>query len=118
MLPATLSMAALPPLGGFISKELFYEAMLGAGALPTLIAVLGSALTFAYSFKFLGVFVGPFRCRRPHVHEAPPAMLVPPALLALLAVLFGVFPWEATVATPVVALAAPALGFEAEALYL
>lgn len=116
--PAALSMAGLPPFGGFISKELFYEEMLHAGTLPIALAVFGSVMTFAYSLKFLGVFVGPYRCPRPQVHEAPAAMLLPPALLALLVVLFGVFPWDATLATPVVALAAPVLGFEAEALSL
>ena len=117
-LPAALSMAGLPPFGGFISKELFYEEMLRAGTLPIALAVLGSVMTVAYSFKFLGVFVGAYRCHRPNVHEAPWGMLLPPALLTLLVVLFGVFPWNATLATPIVALAAPALGFEAKALYL
>ena len=117
-LPAALSMAGLPPFGGFISKELFYEEMLRAGTLPIALAVLGSVMTVAYSLKFLGVFVGVYRCHRPHVHEAPWGMLLPPASLTLLALMFGIFPWDATLATPIVALAAPALGFEAEALYL
>ncbi len=116
--PAALSMAGLPPFGGFISKELFYEAMLRAGTLPIVIAVVGSVMTFAYSLKFLGVFIGPYRCLRPHVHEAPVWMLLPPALLTVLVTLFGTVPWDATLATPMVALAAPALGFDAEALYL
>lgn len=117
-LPVALSMAGLPPAGGFISKELFYEVALGSGTLAALIAVAGSVLTFAYTLKLLSVFVGPYRCLRPHVHEAPLAMLLPPALLGVLTLLFGVWPWSATLATPVVGLAAPALGFDAEALYL
>lgn len=32
--PAALSMAGLPPFGGFISKELFFEGMLQQGSLP------------------------------------------------------------------------------------
>ncbi len=116
--PAALSMAGSPPFGGFISKELFYEEMLRSGTWPIALAVLGSVMTFAYSLRFLSVFVGPYRCHRPHVHEAPLWMLLPPALLSGLVILFGVFPWDATLATPVVALAAPALGFEAHALYL
>ena len=116
--PAALSMAGLPPFGGFISKELFYEAMLRSGTLPMVLAVVGSVMTLTYSLRFLGVFVGPYRCHRPNVHEAPSGMLLPPALLSVLVILFGVFPWHATLATPVVALAAPALAFEAKALYL
>ena len=116
--PAALSLAGLPPFGGFISKELFYEAMLDAGTLPTLIAVLGSVMTFAYSLKFLQVFVGPYRAECPGVRSVSLGLLLPPAFLSVLVVVFGVLPWKATLATPVVALAAPALGFEAEALYL
>lgn len=117
-LPAALSMAGLPPLGGFISKELFYESMLHAGALPLLLSVLGSAMTFAYSFKFLRVFFGPWRSEKAHVHEAPPLLLAPPALLSALALLFGIFPWHSTLATPLVGLAGSSLGFEAKALTL
>ena len=116
--PAALSMAGLPPFGGFISKELFYEAVLRSGPLPLALAVVGSVMTLTYSLRFLGVFFGPYRCHRPNVHEAPLGMLLPPALLSVLVVLFGVFPWNATLATPIVALAAPALAFEAKALYL
>ena len=116
--PAALSMAGLPPFGGFISKELFYEAVLRSGPLPLALAVVGSVMTLTYSLRFLGVFFGPYRCHRPNVHEAPLGMLLPPALLSVLVILFGVFPWSATLATPIVALAAPALAFEAKALYL
>ena len=116
--PAALSMAGLPPFGGFISKELFYEAVLRSGPLPLALAVVGSVMTLTYSLRFLGVFFGPYRCHRPNVHEAPLGMLLPPALLSVLVILFGVFPWNATLATPIVALAAPALAFEAKALYL
>ena len=116
--PAALSMAGLPPFGGFISKELFYETMLHSGTLPMILAVVGSVMTLTYSLRFLSVFVGPYRCHRPNVHEAPLGMLLPAALLSVLVVLFGVFPWQATLVTPVVALAAPALAFAAEPLYL
>ena len=92
--------------------------MINGGTLPIALAVVGSVMTFAYSLKFLRVFVGPYRCHRPNVHEAPLWMLLPPALLSVLVVLFGVFPWDATLATPVVSLAAPALEFEVHALYL
>ena len=116
--PAALSMAGLPPFGGFISKELFYEEMLRSGTLPMVLAVVGSVMTLTYSLRFLSVFVGPYRCHRPNVHEAPLGMLFPTALLSVLVILCGVFPWNATLATPVVALAAPALAFKAKALYL
>lgn len=90
---AAFSMAGLPPLGGFISKELFFEAMLHQGPLFILVAVVGSALTFAYTFRLLRVFAGPPRAPEgAHPHEAPPGLTLPAALLAGVALLFGVWP--------------------------
>ena len=113
--PAALSMAGLPPLGGFISKELFYEEMLHDGTLPILIAVAGSVMTFAYSLRFIKVFFGPYVCARPNVHEAPPALWLPVVPLSLATVLFGVLPLTATWFT---SLAAPTFGYEGEYLAL
>ena len=124
-LPAALSMAGLPLLGGFISKELFYEEMLHAGALPMIIAVTGSVMTFAYSLKFLSVFFGPFRSENPKVHEASVPFWLPAAPLSVATILFGLVPLEfgsnpltsATLATWLTNLAAPGLGYEPESLY-
>ena len=113
--PAALSMAGLPPLGGFISKELFYEEMLHDGTLSIFIAVAGSIMTFAYSLRFLKVFFGPYVCARPNVHEAPPALWLPVVPLSLATVLFGVLPVTATWFT---SLAAPTFGYEGEYLAL
>lgn len=97
---ASLSMAGVPPLGGFISKELFYEAMLHQGPVFIAVAVLGSALTFAYSFRLLRVFWGP--PRHPagaEPHEAPPGLLMPAGLLTLIALTFGLLPGSAEALT-------------------
>jgi multicomponent Na+:H+ antiporter subunit A len=97
---ASLSMAGLPPLGGFISKELFYGAMLNRGPLFLAVAVVGSALTFAYSFRLLSVFLG--RPRAPEgqqPHEAPPGLTLPAALLVGAALCFGLWPGSAEVLT-------------------
>ena len=100
---ATLSMAGLPPLGGFISKELFYEAMLHAGPGFIAVAVIGSALTLAYCARLIRIFFGGFEVPlddggqplKPAIHEAGPGLLLPPALLAGAALLFGVWPASA-----------------------
>lgn len=104
---ATLSMAGLPPLGGFISKELFYEAMLHHGPAYMAVAVLGSILTFAYCGRLLSIFFPPrqaltaemeaFRTKavKAHIHEAGPALYLPPLLLVGAALLFGVVPASA-----------------------
>lgn len=104
---ATLSMAGLPPLGGFISKELFYEAMLHQGPAFITVAVLGSALTFAYCWRLLSIFFTHRHTLTPemetyrqahvneHLHEASPGLYLPPALLVGAAVLFGLLPGTA-----------------------
>ncbi|KEF35585.1 NADH-ubiquinone oxidoreductase [Deinococcus sp. RL] len=97
---ASLSMAGLPPLGGFISKELFYETMLHQGPLFLAVAVAGSALTFAYSFRLMRVFLGASRApdgAKPH--EAPPGLTLPAASLALTALAFGLLPATAEALT-------------------
>lgn len=100
---AALSMAGVPPLNGFLSKEMFYESSLEmghilGGPLEYLIpaaAVLGGAFTFAYSIRFIdGIFLGRRRSEHlpKHMHEPTPVMLAPPALLAILVILIGIFP--------------------------
>jgi multicomponent K+:H+ antiporter subunit A/multicomponent Na+:H+ antiporter subunit A len=118
-IPAALSMAGLPPFGGFISKELLFEAMLAQGYVPIGIAVLASVMTFAYSLKFLWVFIGPLRLG--DVAEpvrAPLPLLLPVVPLALAAVLFGVFPWSNTSAAFFTDLARPTFGYAQQALTL
>jgi multicomponent K+:H+ antiporter subunit A len=104
------SLAGLPPLGGFGSKEYFLEQTLETGS-PVLVvaAVLGSALTVVYLLRWLtGAFsasaADPARWRR------PPAMLVlVPGILAALTLLLGLFPgWAAdALVNPAAATAAP-----------
>ncbi|MEJ2290224.1 MAG: proton-conducting transporter membrane subunit [Deinococcales bacterium] len=116
--PAALSMAGVPPFGGFVSKELFYEAMQHEGWLPALIAVTGSVMTFAYSLRFLTVFFGPFRAEAPEIHRPHAAFWLPVLPLTAAVVLFGFVPPQATLATPLTDLAAPGLGFAAKPLAL
>jgi NADH:ubiquinone oxidoreductase subunit 5 (subunit L)/multisubunit Na+/H+ antiporter MnhA subunit len=116
--PAALSMAGLPPLGGFVSKELFFEEMVHQGVLPIVITVLGSVMTFAYSLRFLRVFFGRYRAERPEVHEARWPFWGPVVPLPAAALLFGVFPWRDTLASALTRLAAPTFGYQAEPLTL
>ena len=59
---AAASMAAIPPLYGFMAKEAVFTAMheMGGWGLPVLVGVTaGSVLTVAYSWRFIaGVFPG------------------------------------------------------------
>ncbi|MCL3859542.1 DUF4040 family protein [Actinotalea sp. K2] len=84
---AALSMAGVPPLLGFVSKESLFAAFLEApgpswaGALAGTVAVGAAALTFAYAYRMVqGAFGGPpGEARR---GEASTAYLLAPALAA------------------------------------
>ncbi|WP_194841556.1 Na+/H+ antiporter subunit A [Sporosarcina obsidiansis] len=103
----SFSMAGLPPFNGFLSKELFFEAMLSLkeanlltmdslALLFPLVAWIGSVFTFIYCMiivfqSFLGKTPEPFPGQRP-AHEAPIQMLVAPLVLASLVLLIFFFP--------------------------
>ena len=90
------SMAGLPPLFGFISKEVFYKATYDAPDLAVLLtglAVLSSVMIVAAGGL---VSLKPFFGRAGHTpklpHEAPLSMTLGPMLLAGLTVTFGFLP--------------------------
>jgi multicomponent Na+:H+ antiporter subunit A len=101
-----LSMAGMPPFSGFLSKEMFFTAVLQAsemsmwsmstwGALIPIIAWVGSVFTFVYSLIIvLRTFAGRYRPEKLETtpHEASFGLLLPPMLLASLAIVFGLFP--------------------------
>ena len=90
---AALSMAGLPPLFGFISKELSYEVGLEFG--PWIIAaVVFAGLSFVFVAMAAGV--GPFWGAQKQTprspHEVPVSMWMGILTLAGLSLLFGMFP--------------------------
>jgi multicomponent K+:H+ antiporter subunit A len=94
------SMAGLPPLGGFISKELMlYEtpklALLGLPWLLPVLATLGATFSVGYSLRLAGhLFFGQPREAEPfaRAHDPGAGMWIAPALLTTLAVLLGLIP--------------------------
>ena len=107
---AALSMAAVPPLFGFVAKEQFYVAIL-QGPAPRLFiaaAVIASALFVAIAVA-VGVrpFWGNSMAAGSPVHEAPTSMWLGTIILAVGGVLLGIFP--ALVDLPVLAPAAQAI---------
>ena len=91
---AAASMAGLPPLLGFVGKEAVYATYLGSEA-PWSTAVLavlvtGSALTVAYSARFVW---GAFRTQEDHeptgVHAPGPILVGVPALLSAAGLVAG-----------------------------
>ena len=98
VLLASLSMAGVAPLNGFLSKELMLEeaahtVWLTPWAMGVL-ATIGATFSVGYSFRFLAHgFFGPVRHDYPHTpHDPGPGLWGPPAFLALLVVLVGLFP--------------------------
>ena len=111
---AAMSMAGVPLLNGFLSKEMMLEEAahtywLGnpwiMGALPT----LGATLSVAYSFRFIGhTFFGHKRDDYPaKPHDPGFGLWAGPALLTVLVVLIGVLPM--VIAAPLVDVAAGAV---------
>jgi len=105
---AAASMAGLPPLGGFISKELMlYEtpkiALFGLPWLVPVLATIGAALSVGYSLRLAWhLFFGAAREGEPfeRAHDPGAGMWAAPALLTALAVLLGLIPM--TLAGPLV----------------
>jgi multicomponent Na+:H+ antiporter subunit A len=108
---AAFSLAGFGPLLSFIGKELLLEAVLEAPQywqVFTLAAVLAGvvnvAMALAVAYK---PFFGPLKETPKHVHEAPFSLWIGPGLLALLGILFGIFP--ALVSTNLIAPAVQAI---------
>lgn len=95
---ASLSMAGIPPLNGFLSKEMMLEeaahTALGPAWLLPVLATLGALFSVAYSFRFLAqAFLGPQRTDYPHApHDPGPGLWAAPAFLAALVILIGLMP--------------------------
>lgn len=94
---AALAMCGIPPVLGFISKELVYEAKLQLGSIGWVMAgfgVFANALVVAVAL-IVGVrpFYGKPLHTPKHPHEAPVSLWLGPVVLAGLGLLFGLLPF-------------------------
>ncbi|KAA0016158.1 monovalent cation/H+ antiporter subunit A [Salinicola corii] len=97
---AAASMAGVPLLNGFISKEMMLTETLESGLLGGLawlipvLATLGSVLSVAYSLRLIrNVFFGPEAKELPKTpHEAPFPMRLPMLILVGLCIVIGLIP--------------------------
>ena len=97
---AAASMAGLPPLNGFLSKELFLEETLhlpfpvGPWWLVPALATVGAVLSMGYALRFaLNTFFGKAPASFPHKpHDPPLGMWIPVALLVAGCVAVGLVP--------------------------
>ncbi len=91
---AALSMSGFPPLVGFISKELLYEANLEAGSLLVTAAGLAANVIMVAVAIIVGFrpFHGPPQVAPQAMHEPPLALWLGPAVLAALGLVAGILP--------------------------
>ena len=88
-----ISLAGVPPLNGFASKYLIYEASFKLSPLLGVIAVLSSILLLAVFVKaFQAIFLGPRTELSQSASDPSAGMLLPMAFLVLVMLAFGLFP--------------------------
>ncbi|MGT2514452.1 monovalent cation/H+ antiporter subunit A [Sphingomonas panni] len=111
---AAAAMAGLPPLGGFISKEMMLEqsahtVWAGQALLVPVLATIAAMLSAAYSLRYaVALHFGARRTGDVAAPHDPGAMLLgPPAILGAAALALGLLPM--TLAGPLVAAASAAV---------
>ncbi|MFJ7884053.1 monovalent cation/H+ antiporter subunit A [Pseudomonas sp. NPDC096917] len=116
---ASASMAGVPLLNGFLSKEMFFAETVFINstawveiALPV-IATIAGTFSVAYALRFtVDVFFGPPATDLPHIpHEPPRWMRAPVELLVFTCLMVGIFPAH-TVGPLLAAAAQPVVGGE------
>jgi NADH-quinone oxidoreductase subunit M len=91
---AIISMAGIPPMGGFISKWLIFQSIIDKGLIFIAVAAFfGSIGSFLYVFRPLAaLFLGQEFKEYKKVKEAPILMLIPTFILMGLNIYTGIFP--------------------------
>ncbi len=94
---ASASMAGVPLLNGFLSKEMFFAETLLIGGSEnwwlSIAAVTAGLFSVTYSLRFISVFFGKFAPNLPNEpHEPPRWMRFPVEFLVLLCLLVGIVP--------------------------
>lgn len=88
-----LAIAGIPPFNGFASKLMIYESVFVFNPVLSVIAMVVSILTLASFVKvFHSIFMGPVLPEYSDVKEVPFPMLAGMGILAVVVVLFGLFP--------------------------
>ncbi|NPB05863.1 MAG: NADH-quinone oxidoreductase subunit L [Aquificae bacterium] len=90
---AVLSLAGIPPLSGFFSKEwIVYEAKVSGDPIVFAFVLTAAVLTIYYGFRlWFQIFTGEPNEVAKRAREAYPVMLIPLFILAALTFLVGIF---------------------------
>ena len=93
MLVGTIAISGIPPFSGFFSKDEILAHTFMHSTTMYAIGVLTAMLTSFYMFRMLYLtFYGKFRGtheQEHHLHESPPSMWIPLAVLAILSIAGG-----------------------------
>lgn len=95
LLIGIITLAGMPPLGGFASKFMIYTSLMDAKYLLILSAVMfSSASAFLYIYKLIyGIYLGhPTSKKLESVKEVSWSFLLPQYILAFILVLLGTYP--------------------------
>ncbi len=89
-----VALSGVPPLNGFVSKWMIYEALLQKKEVFLLImAFVGSTGAFLYLYRFIhSVFLGQLPEKYKDVKEVPFLMQLPIWILSALTIVFGIWP--------------------------
>lgn len=89
-----IALSGIPPLMGFGSKWLLYEALIEKGwYLQTGVAFFASTIAFLYCYRLIHtIFLGMPKPNQLHVKEAPIWLLIPQYILSIAILVFSVFP--------------------------
>jgi multicomponent Na+:H+ antiporter subunit D len=87
------AIAGIPPFNGFASKLMLYQSVFAFNPLLAIIAMVVSVMTLASFVKvFQGAFLGPKVPAFEKAKEVPTSMLVGMGILAVMIIVFGLFP--------------------------
>ncbi len=96
---ATLAIAGIPPLAGFVSKDEILGKAFEHNPVLWIVGFLTAGMTAFYMFRLVNMtFFGASRVPHEvehHIHESPRTMTVPLMILALLSIVGGWIGWPA-----------------------
>ena len=88
-----LASSGIPPFNGFASKILIYESVYQFNPILTIIGILVSIITLAVFVKaFFSAFTGASLPKYEDIKEVPKTMIAAMTILAVIIIIFGLFP--------------------------